>query len=151
MVMVKNFISALMSAISNCSLYAKDHASVDEFTRKSLKILEKLLKEWEKFEIMLIEDDLVINKTSFKEIGLQVENLKKRMKRKGLSQIEFLPKVTFEEMRQFISEILETDKKCLCFLISKQVFLIFNLKKQRWKIISIVMISQVSSPNRQRL
>ena len=115
MVIAKNFISALMSAISNCSLYSKDHASVDEFTRKSLKILEKLLKESDKFEIMLIEDDLIINKTSFKEIGLQVDNLKKRMKRKGLSQIEFLPKVTFEEMRQFISEILETDKKMPVF------------------------------------
>ena len=113
--MVKNFISALMSAISNCSLYSKDHASVDEFTRKSLKILENLLKESDKFEIMLIEDDLIINKTSFKEIGLQVDNLKKRLKRKGLSQIEFLPKVTFEEMRQFISEILETENKMPAF------------------------------------
>ena len=114
MVKVRNFISALMSAISNCSLYSKDHASVDEFSRKSLEILENLLKESDKFEIMLIEDDLIINKTSFKEIGLQVDNLKKRMKRKGLSRIEFLPSVTFEELRQFISEILETDKQNDC-------------------------------------
>jgi HD-GYP domain-containing protein (c-di-GMP phosphodiesterase class II) len=113
--MVKNFISALTSAISNCSLYSKDHASVDAFTQNSLKILKNLLKESDKFEIMLIEDDLIINKTSFKEIGLLVDNLKKRMKRKGLSRIEFLPNVTFEEMRQFISEILETDKKMPAF------------------------------------
>ena len=54
MVMVKNFISALMSAISNCSLYAKDHASVDEFTRKALKILENLLKESDKFVSIIL-------------------------------------------------------------------------------------------------
>jgi len=113
--MVKNFISSLMSAISNCSLYSREHASVDGFTLKSLKILENLLKKSDKFEIMLIEDDLIINKTSFKEIGLQVDNLKKRIKRKGLSRIEFLPNVTFEEMRQFISEITETDKKMSVF------------------------------------
>jgi len=115
MVMVKNFISALMSAISNCSLYSKDHTSVDEFSRKSLKILENLLKESDKFEIMLIEDDLIINKTSFKEIGLQIDKLKKRLKRKGLSRIEFLPGVIFEELREFISEILETGKKMSVF------------------------------------
>lgn len=111
MVLVKNFISALVSAMSNYSLYSKDHPSVDEFGRKSLKILENLLKVSDKIEIMLIEDDLIINKTSFKDIGLQFDNLKKRMKRKGLSRIEFLPNVTFEEIRQFISEILEIDKK----------------------------------------
>jgi len=115
MVMIKNFISALMSAISNCSLYSKEHASVDGFTQKTLKILENLLKESDKFEMMLIEDDLIINKTSFKEIGFQVDNLKKRIKRKGLSRIEFLPNVTFEEMRQFISEITDTDNKMSVF------------------------------------
>jgi HD-GYP domain-containing protein (c-di-GMP phosphodiesterase class II) len=112
---VKNFISSLMSAISNCSLYSKDHASVDEFSKRSLKILEKLLKESDKFEIMLIEDDLIINKSPFKDIGLQVDNLKKRLKRKGLSRIEFLPGLTFDELRQFIPEILETDKKMSVF------------------------------------
>jgi HD-GYP domain-containing protein (c-di-GMP phosphodiesterase class II) len=112
---VKNFISALMATISNCSLYSKDHVSVDDFSVKSFKILEKLLKESDKLEIMLIEDDLIINKSSFKDIGLQVDNLKKRLKRKGLSYIEILPGVTFEELKQFIPEILETDKKMPVF------------------------------------
>ena len=112
---IKVFISTLTSAISNCSLYSKDHTSIDEFTRRSLAILEKLLEESGGFEIMLIEDDFIINKTSFKEIGLQVNNLKKRLKRKGLSRIEFLPGVAFEELRQFIPEILEIDKKVPAF------------------------------------
>ena len=115
MVKARNFISALMSAMSNCSLYSKDHAAVDEFSRKSFVILENILKEANNFEIMIIEDDLIINKTSFKEIGLQVENLKKRLKRKGISCIEFLPGVTFKELRQCIPEILELDKKITVF------------------------------------
>lgn len=108
---IKNFISTLTSAISNCSLYSRDHISIDEFARKCLAILEKLFEESGSFEIMLIEDDLIINKISFKEIGLQVNNLKKRIKRKGLSRIEFSAGVTFEELRKFIPEILEIDKK----------------------------------------
>jgi HD-GYP domain-containing protein (c-di-GMP phosphodiesterase class II) len=115
LVKVRNFISAFMSAMSNCSLYSKDHTSVDEFSRKSFVILENILKESDNFEIMIIEDDLIINKTSFKDIGLQVENLKKRLKRKGLSCIEFLPGVTFKELRQFIPEILELEKKMTVF------------------------------------
>jgi HD-GYP domain-containing protein (c-di-GMP phosphodiesterase class II) len=115
MVMVKSFISALMSAISNCSLYSKEHTSVAEFSRKALHILEDVLKESDKLEIMLIEDDLIINKTTFREIGLQIDNLKKRLKRKGLSRVEFLQGVILEELRQFISELLETDKKMSVF------------------------------------
>jgi hypothetical protein len=112
---IENFISSLTSAISNCSLYSRDHTSVDKFSSRSLKILEKLLKESDKVEIMLINDDLVINKSSYKGAGLQANNFKKRLKRKGLSRIEFSPGVNFEELRQFIPEILETDKKMPLF------------------------------------
>ena len=115
MVKARNFISALMAALSNCSLYSKEHDSVNEFSRKSFEILENILKESDNFEIMIMEDNLIINKTSFKEIGLQVDNLKKRLKRKGISCIEFLSGVTFQELRQFIPEILELDKKMPVF------------------------------------
>ena len=111
----KNFISTFMSAISNCSLYSKDHTSIDEFTRKSLIILENILKELGSFDIMIIDEDLIINKKPFKDVGLQVNNFKKRLERKGFSRIEFLPGVTFEELRQFIPEILEIDKKLPIF------------------------------------
>jgi len=112
---VKNFIAAIMSAISNCSLYSRDHISVDEFTRRSLMLFEKLFQESASLEMMLIEDDLIINKIPFKGNGLQELHLKKRLKRKGLSIVEILQGVTFEELRQFIPEILETNKKMPAF------------------------------------
>ena len=111
----KDFISSIMSAISNCALYSSAHISVDEFTRRTLMLLDKLFQESDSFEIMLVEDDLIINKMPFKGIGLQGSNFKKRLKRKGLSIIEFLQGVTFEELRQFIPEILETNKKMPAF------------------------------------
>ena len=106
---IRNFIFSFTAGISNCSLYSKDHPSVEEFSKRSLKVLAKLLGESGKFEIMLLEDELVINRSSFKDSGLQVGNLKKRLKRRGISRIEFLLGLTFEELRQFIQELLETD------------------------------------------
>ena len=104
-----------MSALSNCSLYSKDHASVEAFARKSFSLLENILQESAHFELMLIDDDLVINKTSFKQLGMQVENLRKRLKRKGISYINFLPGVTFKELWELIPEILESEKKVPLF------------------------------------
>ena len=115
MVRVKNFICAFMSALSNCSLYSKDHTSVEAFSRKSFVMLEEIMKEFANLEIMIIEDDLIINKTSFKELGLQVDNLKKRLKRKGVSFINFLRGITYEELREFIPGILDFDKKIPVF------------------------------------
>ncbi len=108
---VIGFLSTLTSAISNCALYSREHVSVDECTRKCLSILEKVLADSTSLEIMLIDDDLIVNKASFKEIGLQTTNLRKRIKRKGLSRIEFLPGVTYDELRTFIPEIVEVDRK----------------------------------------
>lgn len=113
---VISFLSTLTSAISNCALYSREHASVDECARRCLSILERILTESDSLEIMLIDDDLIVNQTSFKEIGLQAHNLRKRLKRKGLSRIEFLRGVTFQELRSFIPEILEVDKKLPHFL-----------------------------------
>lgn len=128
---VKTFISALMSAVSNCSLYSKDHTSVDEFTRKSLAILDKLLKELAVLEIMLVEDDLIINKTPFREKGLQGANLIKRLKRKGLARVEFLQGVTFEELRQFITELIEINKKMSVFPHIRSGVLAIQLEEAR--------------------
>ncbi len=99
----RQFIAAFMVAVSNCSLYSKDHESVDGFARRALSILEPVLID--SFEIMMIANDLVINKTSLKDAGLQEHNLIRRMKRKHISRIDFLKGVTLSEIRQFIVDL----------------------------------------------
>ncbi|MBE0426625.1 MAG: hypothetical protein IBX72_08260 [Nitrospirae bacterium] len=128
---VKNFISTLMATVSNCSLYSMDHIAVDELTRKSLMILDRLLAQSGSLEIMLIEDDLIINKVSFKGMGLQANNLKKRLKRKGLSRIQFLSGVTFTEFKQFISEIQQIGKAMPSFPHIKTGVLDIQLDESR--------------------
>ncbi len=105
---IKRFISSLMVAISNCSLYSKDHSSIDELTQKSLSMLNELLAETDSLEIMVVEDDLIVNKAPL-EAGTHGTAMIKRLKRRGISRVDFIKGITFHEIKQFISDFSETD------------------------------------------
>ena len=104
------FLSIFMSAVSNCLLYSKNHASVDELIAKTFSILNHIFDKSGSFEIMIIENDLVVNKNPIKEIGLQGENLLKRLKRKGISHIHFLKGLTLSELKNLVADISTTEK-----------------------------------------
>jgi len=81
---VTGFISIFMSALSNCLLYSKNHAAVDALIEKTFLLLNEIFKKSGDFEMMIIENDLVINKNPVREIGLQGQNLVKDSREKGL-------------------------------------------------------------------
>lgn len=108
---IRKFISVLMSTISNCSLYTKNHASIDELTQKALSILNELLTGSDRVEIMLIENDLIVNKAPLRDVGVHGNTFIKRIKRRGISRIDFLAGITFAELKQFIADMSETDKE----------------------------------------
>lgn len=102
---VKQFISTFMIAVSNCSLYSKDHASINELAKKTHSILGSMPED--RFEIMVIENDLIINRKPCREAGIHGFNLIKRLKRKGISRVDFLRGVTSSDIRTFIIDIAE--------------------------------------------
>jgi HD-GYP domain-containing protein (c-di-GMP phosphodiesterase class II) len=106
---LKRFLSTLVIAITNCSLYSKEHSSLEELAARALSIFNELPEE--RLEIMIIENDLVINKVPFKDAGISGNNFVKRLKRKGISRVDFLKGVTLSEIKQFIVDISEIDKK----------------------------------------
>ena len=106
---VKSFISTFASAVSNCSLYSKEHASVDDLAQKALSELDEFFAEDDDFEIMVVEGDLIVNKTPVRDAGFHGVNLMKRMRRKGLSRVDFLKGITLPELKQFITEISVTE------------------------------------------
>jgi HD-GYP domain-containing protein (c-di-GMP phosphodiesterase class II) len=114
---IRGFISIFMSAISNCTLYSRDHASVDELAKKAYAILIDHLREngLESLEIMIVEDDLIANKTPVREIGVHGINLVKRLKRKGLSRVDFLKGIAFSEIKQFIADMALTGKETAAY------------------------------------
>jgi len=104
---IKKFVSALNIAISNCSLYSKDHGLIEESGRRTLSILSELLNE--PLEMMVIDDDLIINKMPLRGAGLQAESLVRRLTRKSISRVDFLEGITPIEMNQFISTMSRAD------------------------------------------
>ena len=49
--------------------------------------------------MMIVENDLVVNKVPLREIGLQGHNFIKRLKRKGITRVDFLKGITLSELK----------------------------------------------------
>ncbi len=87
-----------------------EHSSVEDLSRKAVSILDDLFTSSESMEIMLVEGDLVVNKTPLREIGLQGNNFVKRLKRKGISRVDLLKGITVSELKQFVEDVVETNQ-----------------------------------------
>jgi HD-GYP domain-containing protein (c-di-GMP phosphodiesterase class II) len=108
---LKGFISLFMSAISNCMLYSSNHVVTDELIENAFSKLGFVLKGTDHIEMMIIENDLIINRNPATEIGLQGKNLIKRLKRKGISHIEFSKGITLQELKKIIADISNIEKE----------------------------------------
>jgi HD-GYP domain-containing protein (c-di-GMP phosphodiesterase class II) len=104
----KQFISALTIAISNCSLYEKEHELIEESAKKTFAMLNEFLND--RTEMMIIDNELVINKLPMRDARLHSTNLVKRFKKKGVSRIDFVKGITAAEIKQFITDLSTTDE-----------------------------------------
>ena len=103
----KQFLTALTIAISNCSLYAKENELIEEAAKKTFSMLNELLKD--RVEMMIIDDDLIINKAPMRDSRLHTAKLLKLFKQKGISRVEFLKGITVAELQQFIVNLSKPD------------------------------------------
>jgi len=108
---IQAFITTLMTAISNCTLYSRDHASVETLVKKAYDLLEEILEENTPLSIMIVDSDLVINKAPLKNPGTHGLNLMKKMKKKGITGIEFMKGINKNEILRFIADISAQGKK----------------------------------------
>jgi len=111
---VTNFITTLTIAISNCSLYSKEHETFDDLAKKTFKILSEILGE--RCEIMIIDNELIVDKKVLKDAGINKANFIRHLKRKGISRVDFLKEVSLSEIKQFIVDISDTGKKLDTYL-----------------------------------
>jgi len=79
---IVEFISDLMTGMSNCSLYTKEHPAVLHLSEKAIAALEPLFFE-EKFSIALFGDSIVVNEQSLPARNMHVSSFIKKLKRKG--------------------------------------------------------------------
>lgn len=140
---LKKFITTLTIAISNCSLYSKEHELVEEYAKKVMSAIEMLIKE--RIEIMMIEDDLIINKIPVRDAGLHGIKFVRRLKRKGISRVDLLKGVTLSEIKQFIIDMSETEREPSKYPHIKTGTIDIHLDEQRSKDFDIGELSHFTS------
>lgn len=104
-----NFITSLTIAIANCSLYSKGHETFDDLAEKTFKILKEILGD--RCEIMVIDNDLIVDKKVLKDAGINKANFIRHLRRKGISRVDFLKEVSLSEIKQFIIDISDAGKR----------------------------------------
>lgn len=97
----KQFITSFMIAVSNCSLYSRNHEAFDDLAKGALSVLAECLTDH--LELMIIDNELIINKVPFRDRGVHAAGLVKRFRKKGISRADFLKGVTLSEMKEFIA------------------------------------------------
>ncbi len=100
---IKQFITSLMVAISNCSLYTKEHEAFDMLAKRVHLNLDKILMN--KLDIMILDNELVINRTPIRDSGIHCKNLINRLKKNRISRIYIDKGVSIQEIKQMIIEL----------------------------------------------
>lgn len=100
-------ITNLTTAISNCSLYSREHSIVRSLAEKALSIILELMQDSDSLEIMIIENELVFDKAPLKEKSIHINNFIKRMRRKGLDKIIFKKGIETDEIAKFVGDIAD--------------------------------------------
>ncbi len=105
---IKHFISTFMTAVSNCSLYSREHEAFDDLAKKTHSVLHDVMKD--RLELMILENELVVNSTPFRSSGLHKNNIVNRFRKKGIARVDFMQGVSLPEVKQFIIDMSSPDK-----------------------------------------
>jgi hypothetical protein len=105
-VAAQRFVTLLMGAVANCSLYSPEHPAVADFSQRAARELAEGIPADGRVEIMLIGSDLVINGIPLRDAGVHGRGLIKRLRRRGLGRVDFLPGITGREIAQFAADLL---------------------------------------------
>jgi HD-GYP domain-containing protein (c-di-GMP phosphodiesterase class II) len=103
------FISDIMTAISNCSLYSNEHPSVMHLSEKAVAALDSLFFEG-KLSIALFGDRMVINEQPLTARNMYVSGFIKKLQRRGIDEVIISQGLTAVELKDFIAEIALSDR-----------------------------------------
>jgi HD-GYP domain-containing protein (c-di-GMP phosphodiesterase class II) len=107
---ILGLITDIMTALSNCSLYTKDHDAVFRFSEKAVGTLEELIEENE-LSLTVLGEQLLINDEQFKEQSLHIGNFMKRLRRNDIEKVVFKKGITPTELVDFIAALSSSTEK----------------------------------------
>ncbi len=102
--MLSDFLSYIVAAISNCSLYSGKHPAVEEFSKKILALTEDLFVD-DSFMLTLLADSLIYKESPVSDIGDHLFRFIKRLRIKGIERVIIKKGVSLEEIMNFISAL----------------------------------------------
>ncbi len=99
------FIVHLNIAVTNTSLYSREHDVVIMHSDKCIKQLDQLFEEVDKVQVMKIGRELIINDIPLKMSSLHVDNFIRCLKKKGYERIDITKGITKEEVYDLIVDL----------------------------------------------
>ena len=101
---LSDFLAYTVAAISNCSMYSKEHPAVDEFSRKILGLVEDLFVD-DSFILTLLADSLIYGEAPVSDTGDYIYKFKKKLRVKGIERVIIKKGVTLEEIKGLVSKL----------------------------------------------
>jgi hypothetical protein len=101
----QRFVGLLMGAVANCSLYSPEHPAVLDLSHRAAEEFAEAFGAAGSVEILLVDSDLVVNRSPLRDPGIHGRSLIKRLRRRGLSRVDVLAGVTEREIRDFAAAL----------------------------------------------
>ncbi len=98
---IQSFVRYVVSAVASASLYSPEHRQVLRLGGEAFAYLQAALATEDEIVLLLIEDELVCNKTPL-DGSLYLGKFIKIFQEKGIEHLKFLPQVEFDELRLLI-------------------------------------------------
>lgn len=104
-------ISSLVTAITNCALYEKEHEAVAANCAKAIVAMEGLFHDG-KLTLTVLGEALLLNDSRVNAKGIHISNFIVKMRRKGIQHIIIQKDVTTEELVAFVADISSRGVPC---------------------------------------
>jgi HD-GYP domain-containing protein (c-di-GMP phosphodiesterase class II) len=98
---IQDFVRYAVSAVTSVSLYSAEHRQVHRLAGEAFSHLQAALAIEEEIVLLLIEDELVCNKTPL-DRSLYLSKFVQIFNLKGIEHLKFFPQVEFDELWRLI-------------------------------------------------
>ncbi len=102
------FVHSIVTALSNCSLYSREHPVVLEYAKKAMRLLDELFLN-DKYSLSLIENTLVVNDHPFTGAPDLGSGLARRFRQKRTSRVIFSRGIDVSEFMDWVSTMASKD------------------------------------------
>ncbi|MCX5719944.1 MAG: HD domain-containing protein [Nitrospirae bacterium] len=103
------FLSYIVTAMAQCSLYSNEHPAVIELSEKAFAIMDELYIN-DSLSITLLGGMVIFNDITVREKGIYMEKFMKRLKARGIEKIIIRRGIRAEEITRFIIRMASRDE-----------------------------------------